>query len=156
MSMIRLCGLVVAMTLAHGAAIAQDGRYQDADNVDQAAGMMHFTLKMVETMSSECKRRFPGTATSIDAAQDKWRHQDASEIEVAERRFRDKAELDPSGAAKFESAIASDFNEHVLPWLKSLPEESMSQACSKYFEELASGVSRQRTPNEYKFLRNHD
>lgn len=153
--MIRFASLLLAMALAQGIALAQNHTYQDADDMDQAMGMMRFTLKMSETMSSECKRRFPDTATSIDAARDKWRHQDAREIQAAERRFHEKAELDPSGAAKFESAIASDFNDHVLPSLRSVPDKSMRQACSQYFEELASGVWRQRTPNEYKFLGEH-
>jgi hypothetical protein len=152
MAMIRFSGLVAAMTLAHGVAFAQDGDYRDADNFDQAAGMMYMNLKMVELMSSECKRRIPETTTSIDAAREAWRHQDAREIEAAERRFHEKVELDPSGAAKFESAAASDLNEHVLPWLQSLPEKSVNQMCSQYFGELTSGVSRRRTPKAYRFL----
>ena len=145
--------LVSAMTCAHG----QSRPYSDADNPSQAVGMLKGTVVAAAALLAECSKRFPKLSVRMHSDLTTWRDHEARLIEKVEYFWERMKRKEPKlgdmekfmgSAALKQLAILDD-----APNLdSSLPSEVTRQYCSKYFEDLASGVWRKRTPKAYEYL----
>jgi hypothetical protein len=121
----------------------------DADNHAEAVGMYAQMMHSVEQAASLCPSRFPALAPLVGKAQQAWRTRDAGIIanvkgNIAHWRAQDPIAFDSYERNGIESARAMVNGAFEMGTGESF--------CRQFFNELASGNHRVRTPKMFAFL----
>ncbi len=135
---------------------AQSLPYADADNPSQAVGMMKMTISLAELMQEKCVARFPELQGTINSQVMRWQTLDGAEIAVANRYWGEMVKKNPDIARQIDEMTKQAYESKlVAPFRGAAPEVETQVArdyCEQYFNELATGVWRKRTPHLYQFL----
>jgi len=140
-------------------AFPQSLPYSDADNPGEAVGLLKATVITSKAVLAECTKRFPDQGSRMRSDLETWRDQEADVIARAEFFWEEMKRKDPK-LADMEAFLASAALKpfEILDSVPTSGGESqpqiqvISQYCSKYFHDLASGVWRVRTPKTYEYL----
>lgn len=135
---------------------AQSLPYADADTSSEAVGMFKMTIGLADHMKQECTKRFPELQVMIEKDIQKWRSLDAKEIAITERRFREMERMSPKLSQQYSEMVKQAYeNKLVAPFRgmdASVERKVVRGYCQQFFNELATGVWRQRTPKVYQYL----
>lgn len=130
--------------------------YLDADNPDQALGMVVTQLHAAKLTASKCVLRYPNLQAQIDASIATWRKNDNEVIRITEERW---ARLVKENRAATNSLIDT-IDDFVNAQFALIPavgdakaDKVMHQYCIGYFENLANGKWKKRIPKAYEFLK---
>lgn len=140
----EFCGQIVATF----GTVSESGSL-DAKGYDEARGMYWMLMLTVRETATQCGAQFPALSWSIGEAQTAWRTRDDKVIATVEAFLRANAdepmvsELEAVGVRSARSNF--DTAHHA-----GLAEPY----CQKYFNDLAAGAARDKTPQMYAFLEN--
>lgn len=119
--------------------------------------MYKMTIALSDRMHDDCTRRFPEQRSQIERDIVAWRALDAKEIEATERRFAAMVKRSPKLGEQFPTMVKQGYeNKMVYPFRNVDPAievKVVRDYCKQYFNELATGVWRKRTPKVYEYLR---
>lgn len=160
-----ICACALVAVLWAPGAYSQSQAYPDADNLDQALGMLHADVVMARKTLSECSRRFPADKTEMEKNFREWQSAESTDIQKAlddwDRHLKIAKGEERQQMVEFTAYLESTAVQN-LDMLASAPVPKGStqaaapsvqeQQCRRVFADFASGVWRKRTPHEYKFL----
>jgi hypothetical protein len=112
------------------------------------------SIETAELLRVRCIRHDPALQEAIDANLLKWKTTERSVLETATHHWNEMLKIEPKLADLLKMAErALDSN---LQLLSEAPGpaggEVIRQYCVQHFEDLASGVWRERTPKAYEYL----
>jgi hypothetical protein len=133
---------------------AQSMSYSDADTPGQAVGMMNTSTVSAGKMLSECGSRFPESVAGMSKNLRAWQETEKSVLRKAKFHWGNAVRTDPNLqklVPYVEGTVARQIENMAnapLPAANNV----LRDYCTKYFDDLASGVWRTRTPRAYKYL----
>src|ERR1017187_1281307 len=135
---------------------AQSLPYADADNPSPAVGMMQMTISLAALMQEKCVARFPELQGAINSQVTRWQTLDRAEIAVAKHYWSEMVKKKPDIARQMDEMTKQAYESKLVAPFRSAEPEVETQVvrdyCGQYFNELATGVWRKRTPHLYQFL----
>lgn len=133
---------------------AQQQAYTDSENFAQAVGRINAARVGADAMLKECGRRYPDLQTPMSQGLAVWKEKEKSVLNKADAGWALALKIDPSlsGVEPYiERTIAQNLEQVAgAPFAQST--EMARLFCTRYFDDLASGIWRSRTPNAYHFL----
>ena len=145
----------LAITLLTVAPTYSQTADDDADNLEQAFGMMHADVVMSQKMLSECSRRLPAYKEEMERNLHQWEEKESADI----LKMQDDLEQHTKVLKDNEQKMLADFTRSLeatvtqqLDAAASATPPSVAELCRSTFSDIASGVGRQRQPRMYKFL----
>jgi hypothetical protein len=144
--------LLLACCTVTGTASAQAMPYMDADNHNEAVGMMRSTIHGSAIVRERCVSRFPELAGKIDADLSTWRERDGSLIDYVEAQWTIGTRAYPQQSRQVDEMLGKQIRLALDTIDQPSAPQLLRQYCMDYFQGLASDVWRQRTPRAYGYL----
>lgn len=131
---------------------AEASAFHDASNTNEAVAMLAFAQAEAETMHSGCTSIFPAERASLSNKFEKWKKDELPVLEKSKKLASIEIAKNPSFQkyidrvkenAKARLNVASTTSEARL---------AIHKYCILYFNNLATGVWRTRTPKVYQLV----
>ncbi|MCX9158571.1 hypothetical protein OPU71_20860 [Niveibacterium sp. 24ML] len=126
--------------------------FHDASNTNEAVAMLTFAQAEAETLHQGCTSIFPADSAALSSNYEKWKQDEFAVIEKSKvlatiaisknpdiQQYIDRVKENATARLK----VASTTNDARL---------AVQKYCISYFNNLATGVWRTRTPDVYKFV----
>jgi hypothetical protein len=146
----------VALALAAPCVFAASAQAADAEDLYEAAAMMHTQVVAASFVVDKCGSAYPGVKKRFQADFAAWRSRDAKAIGRAEALWQDMEMSYPRSAEE----VLTDQREAEQLWAQmqhrgaAQPENIGEQRCNDYLGRLVAGTWRTLTPKMYRFLEN--
>jgi len=150
----RRLRIEATLALAASCGFAVSAKAADADDLYEAAAMMHTHLAAASFLVDKCGTAYPGAKERFQAAFAAWRSRDARAIDRAEALWQ---EMEMSSPQSAEEAL-DDQRQAELLWVQvqareaGQPENIGARRCIAYFDRLVAASSREQSPKMYNFL----
>jgi hypothetical protein len=134
--------------------VSQPLKYTDADTPDEAVGIMRAAIETTDILRNRCIQHDPTLQEGIDADLSKWRATERLVLEKTMFHWNSASAKEPR-LTEILKLVEEALNAS-LTFLSEMTapagRDGIREYCLQYFNDLASGVWRTRTPKAYEYM----